>query len=131
MTCTETYQGGGEDGEEDTEAEDDAVAGGLGEDGDASEEAVWGEGGGTVSERFGKTRDGSIAENDINRVFQSRRDRSGERPRRGARDVGNSVIVTRRCSNTYDVSLMQTPSTSEKYLARPGAPSATPVKPLA
>lgn len=98
MTCTETYQGGGEDGEEDTEAEDDAVAGGLGEDGDASEEAVWGEGGGgTVSERFGKTRDGSIAENDINRVFQSRRDRSGERPRRGARDVGNSVIVTRRC----------------------------------
>ena len=46
MTCTETYQGGGEDGEEGTEAEDDGVAGGQWEDGDVSEEAVWGEGGG-------------------------------------------------------------------------------------
>jgi hypothetical protein len=36
-------------------------------------------GGGTVSERFGKTRDGSIAENDINRVFQSRRGRGEAR----------------------------------------------------
>jgi hypothetical protein len=52
VTCTETYQGGGEDGEEDTEAEDDAVAGGLGEDGDASEEAVWGEGGGDGQRAF-------------------------------------------------------------------------------
>lgn len=43
-----TYQGGGEDGEEHAEAEDDTIAGGLGEDGDAAEEAV-GMGMGTVS----------------------------------------------------------------------------------
>lgn len=35
-----TYQGGGEDGEEDAEAEHDTVTGGLGEDGDAAEEAA-------------------------------------------------------------------------------------------
>ena len=38
----EAYQGGGEDGEEDAEAEDDAVARRLGEDRDAAEEAVFG-----------------------------------------------------------------------------------------
>ena len=38
----EAYQGGGEDGEEDAEAEDDAVARGLGEDRDAAEEAASG-----------------------------------------------------------------------------------------
>ena len=38
--CLGTYQGGGEDGEEHAEAEDDTIAGGLGEDGDAAEEAV-------------------------------------------------------------------------------------------
>ena len=37
-----TYQGGGEDGEEDAEAEHDTVAGGLGENRDTAEEAVRG-----------------------------------------------------------------------------------------
>lgn len=45
----EAYQGGGEDGEEDAEAEDDAVARGLGEDRDAAEEAVSGKSAGTCS----------------------------------------------------------------------------------
>lgn len=45
-----TYQGGGEDGEEDAEAEHDTVAGGLREDGDTAEEAARG-GEGRVSGR--------------------------------------------------------------------------------
>jgi len=38
--CRRTYQEGGEEGEEQAEAEDDAVAGGFGEDRHAAEEAA-------------------------------------------------------------------------------------------
>ena len=46
-----TYQGGGEDGEEDAEPENDTVTGGLGKDGRPPEEAVHGRGWSVRSEK--------------------------------------------------------------------------------